>query len=104
MVSSSQAECRDPSIALRMGSPERLRVDLNRYLVASESDVDSDWRDVLEGLALISIAPSDSASILSSYSTARLGTSTPRHASWPERLPAVGHHLDVVWLGTPEHV
>lgn len=34
-----------------MRSPQRLRVDLNRYLVACKSDVDIDWRDVLVGLA-----------------------------------------------------
>ena len=34
-----------------MGSPARLRVDLHRYLVECEPDVDIDWRDVLVGLA-----------------------------------------------------
>jgi len=34
-----------------MGSPERLGVDLNRYLVECELEVDMDWRDVLVGLA-----------------------------------------------------
>jgi hypothetical protein len=34
-----------------MGSPERLGVELNRYLVENELGVNSDWRDVLVGLA-----------------------------------------------------
>jgi len=38
-------------MALRTQSAELLGVDLNRYMVASELDVESDWRDVLVGLA-----------------------------------------------------
>lgn len=38
-------------MALRTQSAERLGVELNRYMVASELDVESDWRDVLVGLA-----------------------------------------------------
>ena len=47
----SRTDCQEPSEALRMRSPERLGVDLSRYLVENELGVDSDWRDVLVGLA-----------------------------------------------------
>jgi hypothetical protein len=50
--SKSKAECHGPSDALRLRSVARLRADLNQYLVASEPDVELDWRDVLVGLAL----------------------------------------------------
>ncbi len=51
MGSKSKPECHGPSEALRLRSVARLRAELEQYLVASEPDVELDWRDVLVGLA-----------------------------------------------------
>ena len=51
MGSKTKVECKEPSVALRMRSPTRLEVELHRYLVASEPDVEIDARDVIGGLA-----------------------------------------------------
>jgi hypothetical protein len=50
MSRTSTTECREPSVALRMRSPERLGADLRRYLVAAKPNVEVDWRDVLVDL------------------------------------------------------
>jgi hypothetical protein len=49
--SKTMPNCWEPTLALREQSIERLGVELNRYMVASERNVEADWRDVLVGLA-----------------------------------------------------
>jgi hypothetical protein len=51
MGSKPKQTCLGPSVALRRGSTERLHTELAEYLVASEPDVEIDYRDVLVGLA-----------------------------------------------------
>jgi hypothetical protein len=41
--------CRQPTVALRLGSSERLIADLAAYMLASEPDVETDFRDVVTG-------------------------------------------------------
>jgi hypothetical protein len=51
VASKTRSKCSEPTAALQMRSPERLGVDLYRYVVAAEPEVETDWRDVLVGLA-----------------------------------------------------
>lgn len=51
VVGGMSRNCQEPTTALRTRSPNRLRGDLNRYLLASEPKVDVDPRDVMVGLA-----------------------------------------------------
>ena len=51
MNSRSKPPCVEPSVALRQRSPDRLREELTRYMIASEREVNIDWRDMLVDLA-----------------------------------------------------
>ena len=46
-----ERNCQEPTLALRTRSLDRLRSDLNAYLVASEPVAGVDARDVMVGLA-----------------------------------------------------
>lgn len=52
MGSRPKPRCLGPTEALRSASTERLHAELVEYLVASEPDVEIDYRDVLVGLAV----------------------------------------------------